>query len=127
MQFKVLVCGGRDYTNKDKVFETLDMIKEICENNIINSSEIVIIHGGARGADNLAGMWAKANNIQSNVYLADWKAYGNRAGPIRNQLMLKSENPDIVVAFPGGNGTNHMVSIARKNNTEVYIVEDKDE
>lgn len=123
-QFKVLVCGGRDYSNIEKVKDILDMIHDICQNNFLESSEMIIIHGGARGADSLAGKWAKQNNIQSEVYLADWNTYGKKAGPIRNELMLKTGKPNIVVAFPGGNGTKHMVSIAKRDNIEVYEVKD---
>lgn len=123
-QFKVLVCGGRDYSNIEKVKDVLDMINDICRNNFIESSEMIVIHGGARGADSLAGKWAKQNNIQSEVYLADWQNHGKRAGPIRNELMLKTGKPNIVVAFPGGNGTKHMVSIAKRDNIEVYEVKD---
>lgn len=123
-QFKVLVCGGRDYSNIEKVKDILDMIHDICQNNFLESSEMIIIHGGAKGADSLAGKWAKQNNIQSEVYLADWNTYGKKAGPIRNELMLKTGKPNIVVAFPGGNGTKHMVSIAKRDNIEVYEVKD---
>ena len=121
-KFKVLVCGGRDYNNSDKLFEVLDMIKEICDTNFLEPSEMIIIHGGARGADRLAGQWAKSRDIHSEVYLADWDRYKKSAGPIRNELMLKSGNPNIVVAFPGGNGTNHMISIAERENIEVYRI-----
>jgi len=123
-QFKVLVCGGRDYSNIEKVKDILDMIHDICQNNFLESSEMIIIHGGAKGADSLAGKWAKQNNIQSEVYIADWGTYGKRAGPIRNELMLKTGKPNIVVAFLGGSGTKHMVSIAKRDNIEVYEVKD---
>lgn len=48
------------------------------------------------------------------VYHADWNAHGRSAGPIRNAKMLAEGKPDLVVAFPGGKGTAHMVGIARK-------------
>lgn len=122
-KFKVLVCGGRDYHNYEKVREVLNFIKNICEENVISKSEIVIIHGGAKGADSLAGRWAAENKITSEVYIADWTTYGKSAGPIRNELMLKTGTPDIVVAFPGGQGTNHMIKISKKKNVEVYEID----
>ena len=33
--------------------------------------------------------------------------------------MLTDHKPDLVVAFPGGSGTRHMVEIAQKTGVEV--------
>jgi hypothetical protein len=33
---------------------------------------------------------------------------GKKAGPLRNQRMLDEGRPDLVVAFPGGGGTEDM-------------------
>lgn len=73
----------------------------------------VLIHGCATGADIMAGEWAKANGIPVLEYPALWKLHNKRAGPIRNVQMLEEGNPDLVVAFPGGRGTAHMVGIAK--------------
>lgn len=78
-----------------------------------------LAHGGAKGADTLAGEWAVAKQIPVKVYPADWNnpAYqrtlpGGRvvkwAGNVRNQEMMDDFNPDAVVAFPGGTGTADM-------------------
>lgn len=99
---KVLVCGGRNFTDSKRVFETLDAYEKIDE----------IIHGGARGADTLAGDWAQHNGVEETRVLAQWTKYGNRAGPIRNREML-GLNPDLVIAFAGGKGTADMVRIAK--------------
>jgi hypothetical protein len=47
------------------------------------------------------------------------KAWAGKAGPIRKQQMLDEGKPDLVVAFPGGRGTAHMVRIARAAGIEV--------
>jgi len=49
----------------------------------------------------------------------EWKRYGPKAGPIRNKQMLDEGRPDLVVAFPGGNGTNDMVKKAKAAGIEV--------
>lgn len=98
---KVLVCGGRKYTDAetiDKVLSTLDIT--------------ILAHGGATGADSLAGEWAHRNHIPCNVFSADWRKYGKGAGPERNQRMLDQFKPDLVLAFPGGRGTADMVKRA---------------
>lgn len=107
MENKVLVCGGRHYTDKYFVFTELNKIKPTH-----------IIHGGATGADLLAGQYAERNNIPATVFPADWDTHGKKAGPIRNEQMAQAE-PNVVVAFPGGIGTNSMISIARRYNIPV--------
>ena len=104
---KVLVCGGRDF--KDAAL--LDRV--LCEvDNRVSIGEI--IHGGANGADTMAGCWAEKHNIHVTVFKADWSRHGKAAGPRRNEKMLYEGKPDYVVAFPGGRGTAHMVGIALK-------------
>ena len=109
---KVLVCGGRDFSDKklmDGAMSELD--------NAVRISEV--IHGGASGADSMAGRWAEQHNIPVTVFKADWSRYGKSAGPRRNEKMLYEGKPDFVLAFPGGRGTAHMVSIAEKAGVKV--------
>ena len=112
---KILVCGGRDYNNRKVVDELLSSI---------HSQETIteIIHGAARGADTLGGLWAKRNNIPVREFPADWNKNKKAAGHIRNIQMLKEGQPDAVVAFPGGSGTNHMITIAEKEGLIVLKV-----
>lgn len=109
---KVLVCGGRDYADKEFVFETLDSIPGIT----------TIIHGAATGADSLGALWATEKGIRVLAVPANWKEYGKSAGPIRNREMLKLE-PDLVVAFPGGKGTKDMMQVARKAGIKTIAAE----
>ncbi len=116
----ILVCGGRDYKDFQKVIDTLDGIVKY-KNASGEVSGIVIIHGGAMGADTYAALWAKMNRFVALAYPADWKKHGKAAGPIRDQEML-DQRPDIVVAFPGGRGTADMVSRAKKAGVKVIEV-----
>jgi hypothetical protein len=118
---RVLVCGGRDYDDYDHVRTVL---YKFCDDNELwhepdqygNSlpKDLVIIHGGAKGADSLADQWAVVNWVPFEEYKPDWDRYGKSAGPIRNQQMLDKGKPDVVIAFPGGRGTAHMIGIAKK-------------
>jgi hypothetical protein len=104
---RTLVCGGRDFTNRNRLFDTLDWWN--CEVGIT-----FIIHGGAMGADTLAGEWAKSRNIPQIVFRPDWNKYGRAAGPLRNQRMIDEGRPDFAVIFPGGIGTMDMFLKLRK-------------
>ncbi len=108
-RLRVLVCGGRDF--EDRGWLNL-VLTEMHEDNRPKEKIGVIIHGGALGADVLAGAWAAANGVIAEVYNANWET-GVRAGPIRNSVMLIKGEPDIVVAFPGGKGTADMKTKAR--------------
>ena len=115
---RILVCGGRDFTDKDLLWKILDEIN--AENQIVE-----IIHGDARGADSLAGEYARSNRIIETPFPADWEQYGKAAGMIRNKEMIKL-NPDLVVSFPGGKGTQNMESIAIRENVKLIRARRKD-
>jgi hypothetical protein len=98
---KVIVCGGRDYSDRERLFNFLDdFVKE-------RGPITLLIEGGATGADTLARAWAIERNVKAECVRADWKKLGDAAGPVRNAEMLKLK-PDIVIAFPGGRGTANM-------------------
>lgn len=115
---RVLVCGGRDYSDKASVYAALDTLAGVTEATPLGVP-ITVIHGGARGADSLADGWSADNWNQTIRFPADWNTHGKAAGPIRNQQMLDEGKPDLVVAFPGGAGTADMVRRARKAGVEV--------
>lgn len=104
-KYKILVCGGREYNDASY------LNKVLCE--LSTDKDVVIIQGGARGADSLAKEWAMNTGVEFIEVKADWNRHGKSAGPIRNNEMLKLK-PDLVVAFPGGRGTDNMVMQASK-------------
>lgn len=116
MTKRICVCGGRDYANFDRLCKSLDTAQRIL-------GDVEIIHGGARGADSMAGEWALMRGIPCTVFPADWKRYRNAAGPIRNKQMLDA-GFDMLVAFPGGTGTRNMVEITMKAGRPVYQIFD---
>jgi len=108
---RVLVCGGRRYTDYDKLQTALDKL-------VIT----MLISGGARGADALAEAYSMHRSIPMIVYPAEWKKHGLSAGPKRNQQMLDEGKPDLVVACPGGRGTADMVQRSRKAKLQIIFV-----
>lgn len=116
---RVLVCGGRDYSDHDRVAHELNFIHS-------HGPISLIISGGAAGADRLGEDWAKTHGIALAIFPALWDFYGNRAGPVRNNAMLKLGHPDFVVAFPGGRGTRHMIGAATRAGIPVRDIEQLD-
>lgn len=112
---RVLVCGGRTYNNQAHVNSVLDALHE---RDVITC----IIEGGARGADAAAAKWVASKPIAHETYKDDWHTYGTGAGIRRNRIMLAEGRPDLVVAFPGGAGTRHMLRIARATGVPVMEI-----
>lgn len=112
---RVLVCGGRDYSDRFRLFAVLDKYHDA-------AGISVIIEGGARGADDLAAKWAGSWGIAVEEYAADWECFGSFAGPMRNKIMLAEGKPDVVIAFPGGKGTADMIRKARRAGVEVVEI-----
>lgn len=67
------------------------------------------------GADMLVSRWVRKTYGGRHLVLfpANW-SLGKRAGPLRNEYMIATFKPDLVVAFPGGKGTANCVEMARK-------------
>lgn len=104
---RVLVCGGRDYGDRQHVFDVLDGLRG-------KYGRLNVIQGGARGSDALAREWAFCQtSVHLSNFPAEWEKYGKAAGAIRNQQMLIEGKPDLVIAFPGGRGTADMVRRAK--------------
>jgi len=76
--------------------------------------DLTIIQGEAKGADTIGADFAVVNWLNLQSYPADWKTHGAMAGYVRNKQMLDEGKPDLVIAFPGGKGTEMMIKIARK-------------
>lgn len=107
---RVLVCGGRDYADRDTLFGTLHGIAQ-------RHNGVRVIQGGAPGADMLAREWCRIHGHSYEHFPADWKKHDRAAGPIRNAQMLAEGRPDVVVAFPRangewGSGTLNMIGLA---------------
>lgn len=125
-EFRVLVCGGRDYDNRERLFRVLDQALQAA--TLVGKS-FILIHGGARGADTIAHAWATMRQIESGwgdvrVYKANWERDKKAAGPIRNKLMLTNEKPDVIIACKGGNGTAHMMKIGREAGVPVLEIDE---
>lgn len=111
---RILVCGGRTFSDAESVAAELESY---------SGSITALINGGAKGADAHALAWAAMRDVPIELYMPDWNRHDRSAGPIRNQRMIDEGKPDLVIAFPGGRGTADMVGRARKAGIEVREVD----
>ena len=114
---KVLVCGGRDYADRQPLSDALSRLR-------VERGIAVLIAGGARGAERLprSGRRPAVSNASCIMRIGQYRK-GRRADP--KSAMLDDGRPTLVVAFPGGGGTADMVRRARAAGIEVVEI-DKD-
>jgi len=90
---KVLVTGGRDYMNRDR-------IRQVFEKLAAKYKRVIVVHGDCpTGADHIADELAKEFGFEVRPYPADWdraeaEGHRNSAGPKRNSTMIREEHPD---------------------------------
>ena len=88
----------------------------------------LLLHGGARGADQAIGRAAHQLGWRVQSLAAEWRRFGRCAGPIRNRQLLEQAlieaqahtSPSfsasvLVIAFPGGPGTASLVQQAHRS------------
>lgn len=119
---RLLICGDRNWENFSLIYKHLALEKALHD-------ELVVIEGGAKGADTLARKAATVLGIPVLEYKAQWDRYGRAAGPVRNQEMLDVGKPDLVWAFHNdlerSKGTKDMVT--RAENAGVLVEKFKEE
>ena len=115
MSLRVLVCGGRMYADRERIFQVLgDLHRE--------RGIEVILHGAASGVDLLSVVRADRNGLRAIGFPADWARDGKRASQKRNQKIMSVGRPHMLVAFPGGKGTAEMIRFAKAEGIQVVDV-----
>ncbi len=114
---RVVIAGCRYYENYKEAEKYIDF----CISNIRKENQIIIVSGGAKGADALGERYAKENGFKIEQYLPNWDKYGKSAGPKRNKQM--AEISDYVICFwdKTSKGTKSMIEEARKNGKPIKI------
>lgn len=78
--FYCLIVGSRSFSDYGLLAAKCDLL-------LRNWGSVVIVSGGARGADALAKRYAMDRGYRYKEFPADWDTYGRRAGYIRNRAM----------------------------------------
>lgn len=91
---RVLMFGDRNWLNVDAVNEVLDILL-----HKYPADHILVIVGGADGADTIAEEEAKKRGIHAARVDALWDVLKRAAGPVRNGVMLNALDPHFGFAF----------------------------
>lgn len=110
---RVVVCGSRDWSDWGVVEAALSILPAGSQ----------VVHGGARGADRMAGSVARRLGHFVAYMPANWERYGRSAGMRRNEQMLECVRPELVIAFWDGSsaGTKNTIDRARRAGIRVAV------
>jgi len=116
---RIIVCGSRTWRDREAI---ASRFYDLDRNTKGPWPTVVIVHGGARGADRIAADEAAKAGFIVEPHPADWGRYGKAAGPIRNEEMAKL-GADLCIAFwdLASSGTRDMVDRALAHGINVEI------
>ena len=110
---KIIIAGSRDFDDYKK-------LRKYCDFYLQSQTDIEIVSGTAKGADQLGEKYAKEKGYPVKQFPADWSK-GKSAGYVRNEEMAKYA--DALIAFWNGlsKGTGHMIDLAKKYKLKIRI------
>ena len=116
--FKLVVAGGRLFNDYKTLSKYLDYM--LCKK--VETHNIVIVCGEAKGADALGKEYAIERGYRVISMPADWDLYGKSAGYRRNEAMAACS--DATVAFWDGEskGTSHMIALTKDYGNKLSVV-----
>lgn len=121
--FYLLVAGSRTFTDVELMNRKLSRILDRVG---VEFDNIVLVHGGARGADSIADSLARKCGWEVRVFPADW-SQGKSAGYQRNRQMheflAEHKNRGCVCFWDGkSRGTTHNFKLAKEFNTPLRVI-----
>jgi hypothetical protein len=116
---KLAIVGSRSFNNSELAEQ---LIHQIIDKHHLKLSDIIIVSGGAKGADKIAEDFATKHSLETIIFKPDWVRYGKSAGMIRNKDIIS--NADIVIAFWDGSskGTKNSIDHAKKMSKQLYVL-----
>jgi len=118
---RVLVTASRKHTPETMWTLLFDALHDV---HAPPGKGLTIIHGAAKGGDDVASKMAEQWGANEYRFPAEWEHYGRKyAGPFRNAEMLQTMAPDVVLAFPlpDSKGTWQCVTEAHKRGYHVEV------
>ncbi len=114
---RLIVAGSRTFDEPATLYAELDRLTAK-----LDKKKLVVLLGGAAGADSYAAQWCFLRKVTREIHRADWSKHGKAAGMVRNAEMVKTA--DALVAFWDGEsrGTAHVIQQAKKHGLKVKVV-----
>lgn len=108
---KMIIAGSRHFLDWKVYGELVKMRIERStgqdRDHFINKAT-EIVSGGASGVDTAGENYGEFYDIPVKVFSAEWRKYGNRAGPIRNNKMAAYADALLLIWDGESKGSSHM-------------------
>lgn len=95
--YRLLMFGDRNWGSMKVIEREFLKVYEVVK-SIDSRTEIIVIHGGAPGADTLAGLVAHEHSCHTARVDALWQTRYRGAGPQRNRIM-ELLDPHFAIGF----------------------------
>ena len=112
---KVVIAGSRQFNDYELLSSKLD-------NFFKNHTDIEIVSGAARGADQLGERYAREKGYKLTRFPADWDRHGKSAGYIRNQEMANYATHAVIFWDGQSLGTAHMITLCDRHKLKFRVV-----
>lgn len=115
---RIIICGSRGWHDREAISDRLtQLVFDFAPDYP------VIVHGGARGADQIAGEEALKHGLLVEVHKPDYDRYKKGAPFVRNKAMA-SLGGDLCLAFHDGRstGTLDMIKQAQAHGIPVEVI-----
>lgn len=126
MKARILVTGSRHWTDEAALASAMvRALRWLWPEK--GQQGVVLVHGAAKGADQMAARLAAQHGWEVEAHPADWGAHGKGAGPQRNQAMVDAGADILLVCpVPGSRGTWDCMKRAVEAGIPVYVVNPKE-
>ena len=114
---KVIIAGGRDFSDLNLLTERLDLY-------LSNLNETIeVVSGCAKGADAIGEIYANSKGYHIKKFPANWDKFGKGAGFKRNVEMARYANALIAFWDGSSRGTQHIINTAKREGIQFRIVQ----
>jgi hypothetical protein len=124
---KIGIVGSRTWTNAKLMARTIESYVSV---HGLKWKDIILISGGAKGADKLAEEFAEGKNIAIEVYLPDYKIYNKNKweAPHKRNTTIAHESEFLFCFWDGkSRGCMDTVEKIKKYGKQFVIITDSRE
>lgn len=114
-QYRVLISGSLSFDDYDLLCATLDRL-------LAGKENVVIVSGGAKGAELLGERYAREHGLGLKQFLADWETYGRGAKVIRNAQLIDAADQAVFFWDGKSKGAADAIETAEAKGIPVEIV-----
>ena len=111
---RIIVAGSRS-------FDDYFTLRSILDGHLCGRGDVAIISGHARGVDLMGEAYAQRMGIPCEVYPADWRKYGKKAGMVRNAEMAAVADELVAIWDGQSRGTAAMIRMMKRRKKPVTV------